>query len=157
MATSKKTDEKKEPIKDGIDMTAEEVLVPENVSVVRFGSEEIEIKPMNLRTALKIGRFITKNFGRAFNSDAFKKAKADPLATEIEVWAGVANEFLASLDEKEIVSLLSDITLKDEKFIEENFSLAGLAGVVRALVLTEDFEQIFLEVRKVSERKKMIQ
>lgn len=154
MPPQKKTQEKQEekievPPKEGIDLNAEEVLLPEDIGRIKFGSKEIVLKPMSLKTALKVGRFITKNFGRAFNSESFKAAKADPLMTEIEVWIGVANEFLISLEEEEIIGLLCDITLEDEQFIKENFSLAGMAGVVRALVLTEDFEQIFLEVKRM--------
>lgn len=136
--------------KQGIDMKAEEVLLPDNVSAVQFGKEEIVIKPMSLRTALTVGKFITKNFGRAFNSEAFQKAKQDTTVTEMEMWIGVANEFLATLSDDEVMELLSSITEKDKEFIKANFTLAGLAGVVRALVLTEDFEQIFLEIRRMS-------
>jgi hypothetical protein len=144
--------------KDGIEYTAEEILLTKEASRVQFGNKEIIIKPMSLKTALKIGKFITKNFGRAFNGESFQKAKSGENITEVEMWSGVVTEFLSALEEEEIMDLLCDITGEDQKEIEKNFSLAGLAGVIRALVLTEDFEQIFLEVRIISNAgKKMTQ
>jgi len=162
MVTTKSGDTpKKDPVTDEKDKKddateykAEDILLDEEISRVKFGSKEIVIKPMSLKTALKIGKFITNNFGRAFNSESFKRAKEGENITEVEMWSGVANDFLSELDDNEIISLLSNITGEDEKFIEENFSLVGLTGVIRALILTEDFEQIFLEVRRISNARK---
>lgn len=152
--TPEQEEQSQEDTKDGIEYNAEEILLPEAPSKVNFGSKEIIIKPMSLKTALKIGRFITKNFGTAFNGESFQKAKTGENITEMEMWSGIIHDFLAALKEEEIMDLLCDITGEEKKFIEENFSLAGLAGVVRALVLTEDFEQIFLEVKTISNARK---
>lgn len=153
-AKKSQTTEKKE----GIDYTAEEILLPDEANKVQFGKKEIIIKPMSLKTALKIGKFITRNFSRAFTGDSFQKAKAGENVTEVEMWSGIVGEFLSALEEEEIMDLLCEITGETKEDVQSNFSLAGLAGVIRALVLTEDFEQIFLEVRRISSAgKKMTQ
>ncbi len=140
-------DTQEEPkAKSGLSMNVEEVLIPSSIGTVKYGSEEIEIKPMSFGSALKIAKFITKNFGRAFNSESFQRAKQDPTMTSMEMWIGVATEFLVSLEESEVIEILCDLTQKDKEFIKKNFSLLGLTKVLKTVYFTEDFQEIFLEL-----------
>lgn len=150
MAKQKGESTDSEGPKSGLEMRADEVLVPGTVAHIKYGEEVIEIKPMSFGAAIKIARFITKNFGRAFNSDSFKKAKLDPETTSVEMWVGVASEFLSVLDENEVVEILCDITQKDKEFVKKNFSLLGMTRVIKAVYFTEDFREIFLELGKMA-------
>jgi len=141
--------EKKEPEKSGIDMKAEDVLMPDPLCVVQFGKEEIKLEPMSPKTALFVSKFIAKNYSRLFQTEAFQKAKEDPNSTANEMWSNIVYEFVSTLDEDEIITLLSMIMRKDEKFTKENFSILGMLRLIRAFVHTEDFKGVFLEVEKI--------
>ena len=141
-------DEKKEPL----EASAEDVLIPEKSGTVEFGGKVVEIRPLSLKAALKVGRFISKHISAIFKSEAYQGAVKSPVVrSDMEVFSGIAMELIERLDEVEIAELISAITQEDIEFVKENMTAVGVLGVIRAFLQTSDFKRIFLELRELAE------
>jgi len=122
-----------------------DILLDEDVSNVKYGKKEYNLKKIKLKQLLLIIKIISKQSAliqKAFKENASNNTEStqlDDIILLIEI-----------LEEDQIYELMSILLQIDKKTAEDDFSISGCINVLFEVMKQEDIKQIFFQIGQMT-------